>query len=110
MNLENVLGQINADCGNLHGVAPLISRLRHLHYGALRRRLEQEPSTPSALGRFCGKTTCCERSKWSAELIANAFLIRLCAFAAVREDLCQFTKVLGGGSEQEFVICSAWAT
>jgi hypothetical protein len=27
MDLENVLGQINADRGNLHGVAPLISRL-----------------------------------------------------------------------------------
>ncbi|MFT5616741.1 MAG: hypothetical protein ACI8Q6_004047, partial [Granulosicoccus sp.] len=44
-----VLGQIKADCGNLHGVAPLISRYRHLHYSALRRWLEQEPSTPSAL-------------------------------------------------------------
>ncbi|WP_245815162.1 alcohol dehydrogenase catalytic domain-containing protein [Shimia gijangensis] len=49
VNLKNVLGQINADCGNLHGVAPLKSRYRHLHYGALRRRLEQEPSTPSGL-------------------------------------------------------------
>ncbi|MBO9436891.1 hypothetical protein J7394_22025, partial [Ruegeria sp. R13_0] len=48
MDLENVLGQINADCGNLHGVAPLISSLRQLHYDALRRPLEQEPSTPSA--------------------------------------------------------------
>ncbi|MBO9437011.1 hypothetical protein J7394_22675, partial [Ruegeria sp. R13_0] len=42
-------GQINADCGNLHGVAPLISSLRQLHYDALRRPLEQEPSTPSGL-------------------------------------------------------------
>ena len=30
-------------------MAPLISSLRQLHYGALRRRLEQEPSTPSDL-------------------------------------------------------------
>ncbi|MBO9437014.1 hypothetical protein J7394_22690, partial [Ruegeria sp. R13_0] len=48
-------GQINADCGNLHGVAPLISSLRQLHYGALRRPLEQEPSTPSGLMKLhCG--------------------------------------------------------
>jgi hypothetical protein len=51
--LENVLGQIKADCGNLHGVAPLISRYRHLQYGALRRRLKQEPSTPSTMSPFC---------------------------------------------------------
>ncbi|MEO9517119.1 MAG: hypothetical protein ABJH45_03725, partial [Paracoccaceae bacterium] len=48
--LKNVLGQIEADCGNLHWVAPPISRYGHLQYGALRRRLEQEPSTPSAFG------------------------------------------------------------
>ena len=29
-------------------MAPPISRYEHLQYGALRRRLEQEPSTPSA--------------------------------------------------------------
>jgi hypothetical protein len=29
-------------------VAPLISSLRQLHYGALQRRVMQEPSTPSA--------------------------------------------------------------
>lgn len=49
VNLKNVLGQIKADCGNLHWVAPPMSRYEHLHYGALRRRLTQEPSTPSAL-------------------------------------------------------------
>ena len=41
--------QIKADCRNLHGVAPFISSSRQLQYGALRRRLKQEPSTPSAL-------------------------------------------------------------
>ena len=37
--------QIQADCGNLHWVGPPMSRYGHLQYGALRRRLEQEPST-----------------------------------------------------------------
>ena len=27
-----------------------------------------------------------------------------------RNDLGQFAEVLGGGGEQEFVICAAWAT
>jgi hypothetical protein len=32
---------------NLHWVAPPMSRYEHLQYSALRRRMEQEPSTPS---------------------------------------------------------------
>ena len=35
---------------NLHGVVPLICCLRYLQHSALRRWLEQEPSTPSAYG------------------------------------------------------------
>lgn len=27
-----------------------------------------------------------------------------------RKDLCQFAEVLGGGSEEEFVICAAWSS
>jgi hypothetical protein len=50
VNLKNILGQIKADCGNLQWVAPPMSRYEHLQYGALRRRLEQKPSTPSTLG------------------------------------------------------------
>ncbi len=56
VDLKNVLGKVNADCGNLHGVAPLKSRFRHLHYGASRRRLEQEPSTPSGMAGRTVKT------------------------------------------------------
>jgi len=39
----------------LHWLAPPISRYGHLQYGALRRRLEQEPSTSSAIRQTCGK-------------------------------------------------------
>lgn len=52
VDLKNVLSQIEADCCNMNWVAPLISSLRHLHYSALRRRLMQEPSTPSAVCEF----------------------------------------------------------
>lgn len=27
-----------------------------------------------------------------------------------REDLCQFAEVLGGGGEEEFIICTAWSS
>ena len=43
---------IEADCCNLHWVAPLISRFRHLQYSALRRWLEQESSIPSAVSHL----------------------------------------------------------
>ena len=52
MNLKTVLSQIEANCCNLHWVAPLLSSLRQLHYGALRRRRVQEPSTPSGLPSY----------------------------------------------------------
>jgi hypothetical protein len=46
VNLKNVLRQIQSDCFNLHSVTPLLSRFGHLQYGASRRQLVQEPSTP----------------------------------------------------------------
>jgi hypothetical protein len=51
VDLKNVLGQIEADCGSLHLDGSSYAQLWKLHYGALRRR-EQEPSTPSGFARL----------------------------------------------------------
>lgn len=68
MDLKDVLGQIQADGGNLHGVAPLIGRYGHLHSGALRRRLEQQPSTPSVLDWYRSTDQNCRMTALRANL------------------------------------------
>jgi hypothetical protein len=55
VDLKNVLGQIKADCCDFHWVDPLTSSSSQVHYGALHRRMMQEPSTPSAHQRFSSK-------------------------------------------------------
>jgi len=38
------------------------------------------------------------------------FLSGFARLLRCRKDLCQFAEVLGGGGEEEFIVCTAWAT
>jgi hypothetical protein len=51
VNLKGVLGQIQADGGNLHGMAPL-SQVTTPALWRIVTPMEQEPSTPSAKRSF----------------------------------------------------------
>jgi hypothetical protein len=59
------------------GVAPLISRFRHLQYSALRRWLEQEPSTPSA-----SEIVDCGRPHFSSATLILAIYGENCGYSS----------------------------
>jgi len=69
VDLKNVLGQIEADCGSLHLDGSSYAQLWKLHYRALRRR-EQEPSTSSAFA-LVGEILTASTEMYSRRLFAT---------------------------------------